>query len=195
MVVCGTQEKFRERVAKRGSHDQFRGRESRANRAQPRAEGTPHELGEFGGQILKQSLRDDARVNEEMVGVDLAFDGISIVVRFPMQVLVAVASTQPLHVPHPEMIREGADNANRLLEAVFDLEAQAIETNDVDATEGCVGGHQQATSSGGMNDHDEAYQPSNGPPEQITDSILDGDVFLAVDGTLAVFHRGSIVEQ
>jgi hypothetical protein len=48
---------------------------------------------------------------------------------------------------------------------VFDFEAQAVETNDVDAIEGCVGGHQQATSSGEMNDHDEARQSFNEPSE------------------------------
>ena len=52
-----------------------------------------------------------------------------------MHVLVAVAPPQPLHLAHPEMIGEGADNPNRLLEAVFDFEAQTVKANDVDGAQ------------------------------------------------------------
>ena len=80
MVLWGTQEKYREGIAQRGRYDQLRRRNSGAKGAEPRAEGSPHEPGHGGGQILKQSLRDDARVNEQVVGADLALDGIAILV-------------------------------------------------------------------------------------------------------------------
>ena len=49
-----------------------------------------------------------------------------------MQILIAVAAAKGLHVLHPEVVGEGAEQAYRLLEAVFDLEAQPIQANDLD---------------------------------------------------------------
>jgi hypothetical protein len=46
-----------------------------------------------------------------------------------MQMLIAVAVMQRGHIHHPEMIREGSDQVDRLLEAVLDLEAQAVKIN------------------------------------------------------------------
>ena len=74
------------------------------------------------------------------------------------------------------MVGEGADDAYRLLEAMFDLETQAVEANDFNGTQGRIGRHQQVAYSVRMNDHHEALEPSNGPPKQVTDPRLEGDI-------------------
>ena len=99
--------------------------------AQPGAEGAPDELWTGDGKVLKQPLTDDTRLDEDMVGVELAFDGIAVLGRRTVEMLVAVVATQRLHVGHPEMVREGTDQPDRLLEGVLDFEAQAVEANDV----------------------------------------------------------------
>ena len=82
-----------------------------------------------------------------------------------------------------------------LFKAVLDFEQQAVEANDFNGAQGRIGRHQQAASSGRINDHHEAHEPSNGPPKQVADPILEGDIFLAIDGTGSLFHHLSIVEQ
>ena len=61
------------------SHHQLRGDYIGANRSQPGTEKGPHELGNVSGQIRKQSLRDNASVNENMVGVEFSLHGIAVV--------------------------------------------------------------------------------------------------------------------
>ena len=72
----------------------------------------------------------------------MRFDMASVVSRFAMKVLIAVAVEQRDHVFHPEMIGERTDQARGLFEPMFDLEAQAIETNDIDGAQGRICAHQ-----------------------------------------------------
>ena len=95
------------------------------------------------------------------------------------------------------MVAERADQPHRLLERVFDLEAQAVETNDLDGRQGSVGAHQEAGASGGMDHGHEAHEPAGRAPQQVADLILDDHPALAVDGavglleTLGVFQQGA----
>src|SRR5271169_843631 len=73
----GIQEKFRQALAQGIGHDQLRGWDAGPNGAQPGAERVPDELREGDGQILKQSLAYDTRLDEDVVGVELAFDGVA----------------------------------------------------------------------------------------------------------------------
>ena len=83
-------------------------------------------------QVLKQSLTHDARLDEDMIGVDLTFDGDAVFERLAMKILITVAAAKWLHVLHPEMVGEGADQTHGLFEGVFDFEPQPIEANDLD---------------------------------------------------------------
>jgi hypothetical protein len=76
-----------------------------------------------------------------------------------MKVLIAVPAVKRLHVLHPEVVCECADPMYRLLEAVFDLEAQPIKANDFDGIQTEVGAHQQAGPVQGEYCH-EANEPS-----------------------------------
>jgi hypothetical protein len=60
-----------------------------------------------------------------------------------MKMLIAIAGAQRGHIHHPKTISECSDLAGRLFEAVFELEAQAIETNDLDSAQGEICAHQQ----------------------------------------------------
>ena len=75
-----------------------------------------------------------------------------------MEMLIAAVAAQRLHVGHPEMVGEGTDLAHCLLEGVLDLEAQAVETNDIDGVKGSVCAHEEAGTSRGMDHGDEAHQ-------------------------------------
>ena len=134
------------------------------NGAQPGTEGAPDELREGDGEVLKQSLADEPCLDEDVVGVELALDVVAVFERGAMEMLIAVIAAQWLHVGHPEMIAERADLAHSLLEGELDLEAQTIETNDLDGLQGGVGAHQQASASCGMDHGDEAHQAACGTP-------------------------------
>ena len=67
----GIQEKFRHAVAQGIGHDQLGGRDARPDGAQPGAEGGPDALREGDGQVLKQSLTDDSRLDEDVVACSL----------------------------------------------------------------------------------------------------------------------------
>src|SRR5215468_2349859 len=88
--------------------------------------------------------------------------------------LVAVVAAPRLHVGHPEMIGEGADLVHGLLEAELDLEAQTVETNDVDGVEGGVRAHEEEGASCWMDHRDEAHHAAGRAPQQVADAILDG---------------------
>ena len=77
-----------------------------------------------------------------------------------MKILITVAVAQRGHVSHPEMIGKCTDQAHGLFEAEFDLEAQSVDTNDLEGTQGGIGTHQEASAPGGMNDgHKTDEQP------------------------------------
>ena len=131
-------------------NNQLGWRNARTDGSQPGAEGVPHERGKADRQVLKQSLANDASLDEDMIGVELAFDGVAVVERLAMQILIAISAAKRLHVLHPEMVRERTDQTHRLLKAVLDLKAQAIQANDLNGAQGDVRAHQQARASGRM---------------------------------------------
>jgi hypothetical protein len=66
-----------------------------------------------------------------------------------------------------------------LLEAALDLEAQAIEANDLDGAERRIGAHQDARPPSGADDGHKADEPTRRAPQQITDAATQSDVALA----------------
>ena len=104
-----------------------------------------------------------------------------------MEILIAAVAVPRLHVGHPEMVSEGTDLAYCLLEGVLDLEAQAVETNDINGVKGSVCAHEEAGTSRGMDHGDEAHQPGRrDAPQQVADPILDDHPVRAVDGSLGL---------
>ena len=64
---------------------------------------------------MQQPLRNYPCMNKDVIGIDLAFDGPSIVCRFSMKILITGAPLQWFHIFHPEVVGEGANDVNRLL--------------------------------------------------------------------------------
>ena len=75
-----------------------------------------------------------------------------------------------------------------LLEAMLDLEAKAIETNDVDGIEGNIRAHQNASPSFGMVHDDEANEAADRTPQQVVDLVVDCDVFFSIDWACCAAH-------
>ena len=69
IVFRGTHEKFRKGLAQCICNDELRRRDAGANGTQPGAERFPNELGSDDGEILEQSLGDNAGLDEGMIGV------------------------------------------------------------------------------------------------------------------------------
>src|SRR5208283_546780 len=176
--LVGIQQKFRKALAWRGGDDKLGGRDARANGAQPGPEGVPDELGIRDREVVKQSMADDACLDEDVVGVELALDAVAVLGRGAVKMLVAIVAAQRLHVLHPEVIAERTDLAHSLLEGELDLESQAVETNDLDGLQRGVCAHEQARTSCWMNHRDEAYQAACGTPQQVADPILDDHLVL-----------------
>ena len=112
-----------------------------------------------------------------------------------MEVLVAAAAAQRLHVGHPEVVAERTDQPHRLLERMLDFEAQAVEANDLDGRQGSIGAHQQAGASGGMDHRDEAHEPAGRAPQQVAYLILDDHLALAIDGTFGLFAALGVLQR
>jgi hypothetical protein len=79
-------------------------------------------------EVVKQSLADDACLDEDMVCVELAFDVVAVFGRGAVEMLVTIVSPQRLHVLDPEVIAERTDLGHGLLKGEPDLEAQAVES-------------------------------------------------------------------
>ena len=56
-----------------------------------------------------------------------------------MQILIAVSTSQGLHGAHPEVIREGPEDMNGLLEGVLYFEPKAIDTDNLQGIQCRVG--------------------------------------------------------
>src|ERR1700730_1276865 len=78
---------------------------------------------------------------------------------------------------------------------MFDLEAQAIETNDFDGTQGGIRAHQQASPPCGMNDGDKTDEQPRWTPQQIENTIAKSDVAFALNRTGNLLHRSGICKQ
>ena len=68
------------------------GCDAAADGAQPGAESAPEELGEADGEVLQQSLGRDAGPDEDLTAVDLSLDGLAVLERLAVEMLVAVAA-------------------------------------------------------------------------------------------------------
>ena len=79
-----THEKFGKCLAQRFCNDELRWRNAGTNGSQPGSERVPNELGSNDGEILEESLGDDAGLDECMISAHFAFDTGAVVGRFAM---------------------------------------------------------------------------------------------------------------
>ena len=103
-------------------------------------------------------------------------------IRLVVQVLVAADAPQSRHGRHPEVIGIPADDPEGLLEGHFDLESQAIDSDDVQGGQGQVRAHQQDGAAAGMVYHGEADEDADGAPQQAGGPEAEPHPLLAIDG-------------
>src|SRR5678815_3338961 len=98
-----------------------------------------------------------------------------------MEVLVASAAANRLHVGHPEVIGVGAQDMNGLAKAEFDLESIPVELQDLQWLERKVRAEQEDGSARRMvNDH-EAHDAGHGSPKEVQGAIAYEHAILAID--------------
>ena len=90
--------------------DELRGRHRRIHGAQPTAKAAPNLSGVIDGQMLQQALSDTAKRHVDVVGAQLAPNRSQIGLGLLVQILIATAATQRLHILHPEMIAISTDD-------------------------------------------------------------------------------------
>ena len=109
-------EKFGKSISQSDGHDLFGRGKTRADGTNPRAEGAPSQLRNRCREDLEQSLGDETELNVAVIGRQLASDGLAVGWSFHMEILVSAFSPDRRHGGHPEVIGEGADDAQCLLE-------------------------------------------------------------------------------
>src|SRR5437899_2307954 len=82
-----------------------------------------------------------------------------------------------------------------LLERHLDLEAQAIDADDVQRGEGQVRAHQQDGAALRMEYHDEADEDADGAPQQVGGPKAEDHVLLAIDRTGRLLEPVGIFEE
>jgi len=164
-------------------NDLFGRGNSRSDGADPRAEVTPNESRMKDGKDLEQTLSDDAGLEMTMVGADFASDLLAIEIAFVVEMLVAGTPGNGRHGLHPKMIPISADGMDGLFEGDFDFEARAIKGDDLQRVEGEVGGEKNPATSVRMDDGDEAYEATDGTPEQVNAAIGEIHPVFPIDRT------------
>ena len=99
--------------------------------------------------MLEQPLCDAAKLHVKTKGNHLALDCCPIGIGFPVQILIAVPSTQRFHFRHPEVVSVRAQVVDCLSEAKLDSKSISVEQDDFQRLEGQVGGEKKDRASGG----------------------------------------------
>src|SRR5256886_2609601 len=108
----------------------------RGRRADAGVEIEPGHTAEMDGQILEQSLGNEAQLDVPLVSGELTADVRAVNLGLSLHILLAAAAADGSHVLHPEVIRVSAHGVNGLLEADFDFEPPAVEANNLQRVQG-----------------------------------------------------------
>src|ERR1700675_2364611 len=114
----------------------------------------------------------------KMKGTHLALDCCAIGIGFPVQILIAVPSTQRFHFRHPKVVSVRAQDMDCVAEAKLDSKSISVEQDDFQRLEGQVGREKKDRASGGMVYDHEPDQKTDRPAEEIDAPVLDGHVLL-----------------
>src|SRR5580658_5014156 len=98
--------------------------------------------------MLEQPLCDAAKLHVKMKGNHLALDCCAIGIGFPVQILIAVPSTQRFHCRHPEVISVRAQDVDCVAEAKLDSKSISVEQDDFQRLEGQMYASEQVHSFG-----------------------------------------------
>ena len=93
------------------------------------------------------------------------------------------------------MICIGADSIDGLLEADLDLEAHAIEFDDLEPGQRKIGGQEHLSATGGVDDQDEADEMPDRLPAEVQDAVPKHYILFAVDRALRADERLFLLEE
>ena len=143
------------------------GGNSGSDGAKPGAKAEPNQGGSRRGDALQDTLRDESDLDETMVGGEFAPDGVAVPIGLAVEILIARAGADFVHGPHPEVVAVGAQGANGLLEGELDLEAQAVELDDLDRVQSQIRAQEHDASPVWMLHQHEAGEAADRSPQQI----------------------------
>lgn len=96
----------------------------------------PGGAAESQGQVLEQALGDETQLDVPFVSGEFAAKVLPVERRLALEGLLAAATVERGHVPHPEVVGISAQGVNGLLEADFNFESPAVEANTVQRAAG-----------------------------------------------------------
>ena len=102
---------MRKGIAPCDGRDLFGGGQPWPDGAYPGSERLPDQSGMGCGEDLQEALCDESEMDVAMPGVDLACDGVSVSIRFAVQVVVSADPSSGRHGCHAEVVAIGADDA------------------------------------------------------------------------------------
>src|SRR5712691_1596553 len=82
-------------------------------------------------QVLQETLGDEADLDVAFIGGEFAADGLAVLGRLAVQVLVALDPAQGRHGAHAEMVSVGAHVVDGWTETSLNREAPSVEANDI----------------------------------------------------------------
>ena len=147
------------------------------------------------GDALEKSLGDDAKLDVAMVGGEFPAHLIAIGIGFPMRMLVAGTARPGFHGRHPEVITVGSNGVDGLFERHFDFEAYAVELDDLEGLQRKIRAQQDLAASLRMNDQDEPDANADRPPQEIHDTVAEGDIAFPIDGADRFGKEAVIIEK
>jgi len=102
----GNRNKYWQGGAQSTCDNQLRWRHGRIHGTQPTAKAAPDLCCVIDGQVLQQPLSDTAKLDIDVVGVQLSANGGPVRIGGPMQILITPTAVQRRHTKHPEVIRD-----------------------------------------------------------------------------------------
>lgn len=143
---------------------------------------SPDVFSEVEREMLEKSLSNTAELNKAVIGVHFAANESAVVFGFHMAVLIPGASWKGCHGLHPEVIGVGSEGVDCLLEADFDFEAIAVESDNLEWVNGDIGSHEDHATAERVVDENESHEPSDGTPEEVHHVIAEQDIVFSVSG-------------
>ena len=137
------------------------------HRAQPRGVVRPAERRGDDSNRRHEALCDDARLEEAVVGVQLASDRVAVVFALAVQMLRLRIPSETVHGHHPEVIEDSAGDVLRDFEPQLDLEAQRVQVDYLEGGKPRVRRHEHAFRRPVQHDEHEPDEPSGRTPHEV----------------------------
>ena len=156
---------------------------------------TPDDARVEDGEALEKSLGDDTELDVAMVGGELPAQLIAIGVGFAVGILVAGTARPGFHGRHPEVITVGSNGVDGLFERHFDFEAHAVELDDLEGRQRKIRTQQDLAAPLRMDDQDEPDANADRSPQEIHDTVAEGDIALPIDRADRFGKEAVIIEK